>query len=115
MLEWDFVETAVISVRLPGGEVVEASDSDLFDCLIRIRKQLERINLLLCCNGARRDCYPSRMSRDMGGAQRILKLEMGKVPSGRSMVDTFGEADPSHISTPEEQEGYYRAWLKSLS
>ncbi|MFJ8671099.1 hypothetical protein [Streptomyces sp. NPDC093589] len=113
-LDWEFVERATISVHFADGNTVRYTDSDLFDCLVGIRNEIEQYGLILCCNGSRRDCYPSRMSREMGGAQRLMLLRFGELPTIRSMVDIFESADASQIGTPEEQRIYYQEWLTSI-
>ncbi|MFF9480364.1 hypothetical protein [Streptomyces sp. NPDC014733] len=115
LIEWSVEDVAHISVTLYDGHNVSSSAPDLFESLIDLRRDLAARDLLLCCNGARLDCYPSRMSREMGKAQKVLVLEKGKPPSARSMVDIFGEADGAKIGTPEEQESHYRDWLDSIA
>ena len=48
------------------------SGADLFDALIALRRRLEDLGCRLLCAGARRDVYPSGMSRTMGGGTEGL-------------------------------------------
>jgi len=48
---------------------------DLFAALQDLRKKtLEPLGSIPLCNGARVDCYPSGMARDMGGGQVVYVL-----------------------------------------
>ena len=88
--------------------------SDLFDCLIKLRSELDKLNIKLLCNGSRIDAHPSRMSRDMGGARKVYLLKIGQQGRLEDLVDIFDEASADKVSTVEEQNIYYRNWIKSL-
>lgn len=48
-----------------------ATGPDMFEALVRLRRQLEPEGLMIAVQGSRRDTYPSGMARDMGGGERI--------------------------------------------
>jgi hypothetical protein len=52
---------------LADGSVVEAVGADLFSALETVRRRLEAEGMLVCCQGARPDVFPSGMARQMGG------------------------------------------------
>jgi hypothetical protein len=83
---------------------------DIFDALQQLRLKLEPIGWYPLCNGARVDCYPSGMARDMGGAQAVYVLTIGK--SGKSpLMGTLDPAARDNVGTVAEQDAYFRRWL----
>jgi len=92
------------------GRVFEGSD--LFDALMRLRKQLEGDGFRLLCAGARRDAYPSGMARSMGNARKAYVCELGKPAT--ELVDIFGEARPAQVGTVDEQQRFRQQWMTSL-
>jgi hypothetical protein len=51
-----------------------ATGADMFEALVRLRRQLEPDGLVVAVQGARRDTYPSGMARDMGGGMQIYVI-----------------------------------------
>ena len=47
----------------------------IFECLMRLRLQVDGAGWLLCCNGARRDAFCSGTLRDVGGGKLVYLLE----------------------------------------
>lgn len=89
--DWDGRE-AVLSLTVPDlGMTVEIRGGDIFDALQQLRLKLEPLGWYPLCNGARVDCYPSGMAQDMGGAQAVYVLTIGK--SGRPPV--VGTLEPA--------------------
>lgn len=97
---------SVIRVRRGQGPVAEHTGDDLFHCLHGLRQALEADGLLLCCQGARPDVFPSGMDRQMGEARHahVLGLEAGQEES----VDIFAPADVGLVGTIEEQRIFVR-------
>ena len=64
-----------LRVRLdfPDGHLDHAEGPDLFEALQAVRRRLEDAGMLLCCQGARADVFPSGMSRQMGGGRRAYR------------------------------------------
>ena len=88
---------------------------NLFRCLCELRSDYEKRSIKICCAGARINAFPSRMSRQMGGARKVYLLEMGKQTSNEGIVDIFNEIkEIDMIATPNQQQEYYKKWLKSL-
>ena len=90
--------------------------SDLFNCLVMLREQyLEKKNLMVQCNGARRDVYPSRMSRQMSGGLKAYRLRLGQPAERSQLLDIFDSVeDLSNIATVKEQKEFYQKWLSSF-
>ncbi len=95
-------------------QTFEFKGGDLFECLCNLRSQLDKMGVKMLCNGSRIDAYPSRMARDMGGAQRVYLLTMGQQGRLVDVVDIFGEAPADKVGTVEEQKAFYEKWLDSL-
>jgi hypothetical protein len=85
-------------------EVFEAQEFDVFESLIAIRRQLEPMNWVLCCAGARADVWPSGMSRDMGGGRRAYVHVAGRRPSFEDLVDIFDPADCGDVVSVDAQK-----------
>lgn len=86
---------------------------DYFTSLCEIRKELERQNVSIICNGASKDVYPSPMMRDMGDGDQAYRLKIG-VPARMTDVVNIFEVDRDNFipSTVLEQEAFYKEWLK---
>lgn len=95
------------------GELTFAA-ANLFDALIRLRLHLEKIGYFLLCNAARRDTYPSRALRQMGGAFKVYVLRAGQQATPTDLVDALGPANLDQIATVGEQRAAFEEWLKSL-
>lgn len=76
---------------------------DLLECLKAIRRDLEGMDLLLCCQGARPNVFPSGMTRQMTDGRLAYALQAGKMPSDDDLVDIFAPADCSDVVTLEAQ------------
>jgi hypothetical protein len=107
---WDGRE-AVLLLTAPDLDItLEIRGRDVFDALQQLRLKLEPIGWYPLCNGARVDCYPSGMARDMGGAQAVYVLTIGK--SGKPpVVGTLEPAARDNVGTVAEQDAYFRRWL----
>ncbi|HEY3606445.1 MAG TPA: hypothetical protein VGL06_03045, partial [Pseudonocardiaceae bacterium] len=55
-----------------------ATGPDMFETLVRLRRQPEPDGLMIAVQGSRRDTYPSGMARDMGGGRRVYVLHLGR-------------------------------------
>jgi hypothetical protein len=115
-LEWSIsLDEAWVRIVRPDDVVYEAAGANLWECLTVIRSECEPLGVRLCCNGARKDCYPSGMSVQMGGGYKVMIREMGRPVTGlHAVVKTFDPAELARVGTIKEQEQYYRSWLASL-
>ena len=88
--------------------------SDFFNCLCELRLVLEKHGYLILCNGARVDCYPSGMAREMGRGLKVYQLKLGQIANRNDLFKTFDIAQFSQVGTVEEQRLYLQCWQKNI-
>lgn len=93
-----------------GVERYTATAMDMFETLVRLRRQLEPDGWMVAVQGSRRDAYPSGMARDMGGGERIYVLRAGRAATSNDLVDTLADAAQDQLATIAEQEAYRDEW-----
>ena len=76
-----------LKLSYPLSPAIEVSGEDVFDCLIEARRILEGKRIQMLCNAARKDVYPSRMSRQMSGGTKAYVMKLGK-PAMREDLST---------------------------
>lgn len=103
-----------ISIKTEQGNFSSEGKSDLFDALADVRKKMSREGIVLLCNGARKDVFPSPSSRSMAGGQLAYRIEFGMPAARKNLVNIFDPAPEELITSPEQQEIYYHQWLGSL-
>lgn len=94
--------------------VMHFSGEDLFDTLCQLRRCLEKEGYRLLCNAARKDAYPSRMARQMGGGRKLYLLRHGQQARREDLVDAFEPAEFEQVGTVAEQRAAYEIWSRSL-
>lgn len=95
---------STLRVRLTDEEFERVYEEvDLLECLKSARRDLEAMGLLLCCQGARLNVFPSGMTRQMTEGRLAYSLEAGKELSDDDLVDIFAPADCSEVATLEDQ------------
>jgi hypothetical protein len=82
----------------------------MFEALVRLRRQLEPDGLMVALQGARRDTYPSGMTRDMGGGMSVYVLRPGLPARQEDLVKTLDDAQPDQIATIDEQAFSRSQW-----
>jgi hypothetical protein len=87
-----------------------ATGPDMFEALVRLRRQLEPDGLIVAVQGSRRDTYPSGMARDMGGGMQVYVMRPGQ-PGRPDLVKTLDDAPPDQMATVDEQRAFSEAWL----
>jgi len=102
-----------LQLTLDDGRTFKAAGFDYFACLISVRRELEAEGLVVCCQGARRDVWPSGMGRDMGAGLVAYALTIGRAPRQDEQVLVLAPADPDLIGTVADQEQYRDAWWRS--
>src|SRR5882724_545410 len=90
------------------------SGRDLFDSLIALRLFLEGISAKPLCAGARRDVFPSGMSRDMGGGRKAYITRLGTPVVGADLLDIFDYANAESVGTVAEQQDFHDKWIEAL-
>jgi hypothetical protein len=88
-----------------------ATAPDVFEALVRLRRQLEPDGLMIAVQGARRDTYPSGMARDMGAGMKVYVLHPGLRGRRGDLVETLDDALPDELATVDEQRAFRDAWL----
>ena len=96
----------------PGLQRQEFTARDLFDALVALRRELEKLGIKLLCAGARTDVFPSGMSRSMGGGRKAYVMRMGTPAS--ELVDIFDYAGPELVGGVDQQREFRDQWLVSL-
>jgi len=112
----DLVQSRPVELRIQSrhlGSMAFTGD-DVFEALVALRLRLEQDGYLLLCNAARKDAYPSRMSREMGGGRKIYLLKQGMQAHREDLVDVFAAATYDQVATVAEQRSTYEAWIRSL-
>jgi len=84
-----------------------------FSALQDVRKELEQENIIILCNGAARNVYPSPMQMSFGGSKAYI-LRRGCPTRLVDVVDIFERNDALIFTSVEEQSKYYDDWLRSI-
>ena len=87
-----------------------ATAPDMFEALVRLRRQLEPDGVMLAVQGARRDTCPSGMARDMGGGMQVYVTRPGRRARREDLVKTLDDAPPDQIATVDQQQEFAEAW-----
>jgi hypothetical protein len=88
-----------------------ATGPDMFEALVRLRRQLEPDGLMVAVQGSRRDTFPSGMARDMGGGMQVYVLRPGRGARLEDLVGTLDDAPPDQMATVDEQQAFFDAWF----
>jgi hypothetical protein len=87
-----------------------ATGPDMFEALVRLRRQLEPDGLMIAVQGARRDTYPSGMARDMGGGMSVYVMRAGQRARREDLVKTLEDAPTELLGTVGEQQAFAQSW-----
>ena len=87
---------------------------DQFECLLRLRAELEPLGYRTLVNGARRNAWPSGMGRDMGGGRLAYLLVLGQHDQKPALVDIFEAADEADLSVVEDQRAFFDSWIAEV-
>ncbi|MBP2476133.1 hypothetical protein JOF53_005005 [Crossiella equi] len=92
-------EEALVRVHGPWG-LREARAHDVFEALLRVRRELEPLEWFLAVNGARRDVVCLGQSRNWSGGTEVHR------PGAETTATlaVFGPADPTLVGTVAEQD-----------
>ncbi len=112
-IEYEVGRRAEFSVR--GDQIdIKATGEDLFSAMQAARRSLDEMGIFLLCQGARRNVWPSRMARDMGGGMKAYQLRLGEQARRGDLVDILAPAGPEEVATVVDQEMFHKQWLTSL-
>jgi hypothetical protein len=94
--------------------IFECIQTNFFECLVDLRRKLERLEYRVLCNGARLDTYIFRKMIQMCRGDRTHVLKHGCIPEDEDKLLIFKYAAPHLIASVEEQRKYYESWLESV-
>lgn len=109
----DAEEPCSLHLSCQAGEF-DATASDYFEALVRLRKELERQDLQILVNGASRDVWPSAMARSMSLGLQAYRMCLGRQALTSDLVPTFELAPESQPCSVAEQELFREQWFASL-
>ncbi len=92
----------------------EFTSKDFFGALMLLRTELEKVNVQLLCNGARRDVFPSGMCRDMGRGLKAYITKLGCPARSADLVNIFDYSEDPSLGSVAEQQAFRRKWSESL-
>lgn len=84
-----FNDKACLQYIGPGIGNFTVKSNDYFSCLQELRIELEQSGFLILCNGARKDIYPSAMTRQMSRGVYAYKLALERPLCEKDIVDIF--------------------------
>ena len=101
-----------ITLRAPDARQWSGEATDIFECLIELRKQIEPLGLRTCCNGARLDAWASGMQRDMGGGAFVYLLDGVPPKQAPPQVNTLDPAPLDTIASVADQRAWHDEWRR---
>jgi hypothetical protein len=110
-----FTTDDLCAVEIRVGDVDSRGEgSDLFEALAQARRGLEAQDVLLGCNGGRRDVFPSAMQRQAGLGRTAYVLTTPRTSARLPVVDIFAAApDLSELATVDAQRAWFDKWRQS--
>ena len=116
---WQLTHSAVaprghrLMLRSPSDVEWAAEASDVFECLMVLRQQLEPEGVRLCCHGSRLDAWASGMQRDMGSGLSTYLLDGVAKGERPPAVPTLAFAPPELVVSRDDQIAWHSDWLRS--
>jgi hypothetical protein len=105
----------ILTLRALDSRRWTAAGSTVFHAQMVLRGQVEPEGILLCCNGARENVYPSRLALSMADGEVAYQLRWGRRPSTRHLVEVLGLADCADVVTIQEQKAWFEWWSDSVT
>ena len=96
------------------GQISCFKGENFFDALLTLRKELEKRNMLILCNGAAENVYPSTMQLAMGDGRLAYKLYLGQQARMLDLVDIFEYDKSLDFVSVETQLKFYNKWIKNI-
>lgn len=96
------------------GEKISFKGENFFQALLDLRRELEKNEIQIICNGAAKNVYPSRMQLSMGTGIKAYKMYIGKQAKMSDVVNIFDCDEELDFVKIEEQSNFYDEWLRSL-
>ncbi|MDR8413069.1 hypothetical protein MTP10_30595 [Nonomuraea sp. 3-1Str] len=95
--------------------VIVRSQVDFEDCLVQLRRELERQHLLLLCNRYRRNAFVSSMARQMSGGLACYLVDLGVPADPATVVGSVDPAPSDEVAMAREQEKFIEEWITSCA
>lgn len=108
--EDDDGEQIMLKLHL-NNKIYEGRCEDYFTSLQEIRKELEKEELQILCNGAAKNVYPSPMQYSMGNCLKAYKLYIGKSALREDIVNIFEYDERLEFVSVEKQFEYHEEWI----
>ncbi len=96
------------------GQISCFKGENFFDALLALRKELEKRNIQILCNGAAENVYPSTMQLAMGDGRLAYKLYLGQQARMLDLVDIFEYDKSLDFVSVETQLKFYNKWIKNI-
>lgn len=104
-----------VTIKFSVGELVLIKEGDnYFETLIKLREELEKMNIKLLCKGCCKNVYPSGMLLNMGAGRNAYTLICREQAKRDSLVDIFDACLLDEYATIQEQLEYFENWTLSL-
>ncbi|NBI73589.1 hypothetical protein D3Z50_21730 [Clostridiaceae bacterium] len=97
-----------------GKIIIEKESETYFEALVKLRKDLEKINIKLLCKGCCKNVYPSGMILNMGTGRKAYTLSYGEQARMNSLVDIFTPCSVDQYATVQQQADFFKSWIKSI-
>ncbi len=94
--------------------IIEKEDETFFGALIKVREELEKINIKLLCKGCCTNVYPSGMLLSMGTGRTAYSLTYGEQAKNNSLVDIFSPCLIEDYGTIKQQAEFFESWVESI-
>lgn len=96
------------------GQINCFKGENFFDALLTLRKELEKRNMLILCNGAAENVYPLTMQLAMGDGRLAYKLYLGQQARMLDLVDIFEYDKSLDFVSVETQLKFFDKWIKNI-
>ena len=104
-----------VTIKLLFGELMLVKEGDnYFEALIKLREELEKMDVKLLCKGCCKNVYPSAMLLSMGTGRKAYTLTYGEQAKMSSLVDIFDVCLLDEYATVRDQSEYFEKWILSL-
>lgn len=112
MLEAFVEELCTLRIKIEDGSEYISTAHDFFECFKKIRN--ENKDLKFYCKGAKKNVFPSRMTRQMSMGLSAYETSLGVQARKENLVNIFDYEDQDLVTDPGEQDEYQREWFASL-
>lgn len=92
---------------------ISCKSADFFSALWALRKELEKSNIQILCNGAAKNVYPSPKQLEEDFGRRAYKLNIKKKAVPEDSVNIFDCDDSLNFVDTNEQLKFYDEWKQS--